>query len=393
MPGMLSMDPSVFEPAESWGPAASLLLAIVIGCMTTAPLIFAAWRWIAHRGRAMRAESKAREIRAKPIAPDAQGPVLLQGKIVTDDGGPAVRIQIDQRGREWSNKGNWSHEWRETRRSVIVRPFDLALADGSSVTVVPDDRVRVVDALETEKVDHRERRRVAALSHGESVFVSGVLAREGAQGGARTPYREGRSALVVRGARFEPMEIASGKLDVQFAHWRDWYVRATLFTALAFLFVHAGLLGGFYARAALGRVETATFERAHVYTTSSKNGVRYHYVLNGRLSSGAPVSDEVSMSLYNRAKEGRVTSMPFTVVPAASFATAIGAYPSLGAVASIIALAIGAAEIALFVSLRSRAMPWYEQWRVIERGSGQLAGSAWLAQAPGKHGAFVEFRR
>lgn len=382
------------EPADSWGPTTSFVIVLLAGCLVTAPWLFAIWRYLAHRSRAMRAESAAKEIRAgrQSTSQVTEGPALLTGKIETDDEGPAIRLEIQQRGREWSNKGNWSHEWKEEGRSVHVRPFRLRLADGTSITVDPDDRVRLVDTLETEKFEATHRRRVSEVSHGERVWVSGVITQEGPAGGKATAYRSGPGGLVLRGSRFDPMEIASGDLETQFSYWRSFYGRAAAVIGVIAVLVHTLLLGHFYAEYWFGRVETASFVRTSTYTTSSKNGRITHHVIHAALPASygrLPVQDDVSQGDYEVANRGLLPEVPFVVVPAMPSIHSIGVYPDAGILSSIFALIGGILLPLLFAGVRASAMPWYEQKRVTEHGSGQLSSRAWDAQVPGRRGLFA----
>ena len=66
--------------------------------------------------------------------------------------------------------------WREFDRAMQVNAFTLRLDDGTTVRVVPDASVYLVDDLvKGENVEHDHRVRRVSLDHEERAFVTGVL--------------------------------------------------------------------------------------------------------------------------------------------------------------------------------------------------------------------------
>lgn len=380
-------EPVPIQPAMSFGPTLSLVWVLVVGGAVTVPFALSLWRWLAYRSRTLRAESAARApSRVEP------GPALLQGRVETEDGQPAVRIEIDQVGREWSHKGNWSYRWEERHRVVHVRPFRLRLADGESVEVRPDEQIRLVDVLRTEKVDGAYRRRVAELSDKKQVWVSGVLAQEGHRGGAATAYRSGPAAWVMRGTGTEPLEVASGGLERQFSYWQRWYRRAVIALGIVCAVMHGGAFGAYYALGAFGEVEVVPVTGTHTYTTTHKGNTTTHYVVEGRLPErlgGGRVEDEISLSVYRAAKNHQLQTAPFLYVPFAKGIHSIGTRAELAVPWGVLAFIAAGLTVLLYVTLQRAAMPWYEQRRVREGGSGRLADRAWDVQEPGRPGLFV----
>jgi hypothetical protein len=378
------------EPAASFGPGLSLVWAILFGSAITVLFVLALWRFLVFRGRALRAESIEKSRQELE-----QGPALLCGRVETEDGGPAVRVEIDQVGTERSHKGQWSHEWRERNRVVHVRPFRLHVPGEEAVQVVPDERIRLVDTLETEKFEDNYRRRVAALENKEQVWISGVLAREGQKSGPATAYRSGPGSWVLRGTRLEPLEVASGSLGRQFSYWQRFHRKATIGLGAVFVLVNVFLLGPYHALLFLGEVERVTITDTSTYTTSSKGHRHTHYVVHGKLSrkaGGGSVEDEVDFSLYLDAKERGLKTVPFVYVPSATWIHGIGTAPRLSHLRAIFTfLGVGLSAL-LFGLARRGAMPWYEQGHVIERGQGTLASKAWDAQEPGRPGLYVPGR-
>lgn len=377
------------EPDLALDSAQSFGAALVLGAGISALFGLAVWRLLRYRGRVLRAESIAKQVPALEA-----GPTLLAGKVETDDAGPAVRVEIDQVGRETKNKNSWSHRWEERHRAVQMRPFRLRLPTEEAVSVVPDERIRIVDDLVTDKFEGVYRRRVAELSHGEKVWVSGTLAQEGQRAGASTAYRAGPSAWVLRGTSSEPMEVASGGLSRQFAYWRNWYRWAAGLLGAAWILVHVVLFGPYYVLFWAGKTETLQITRTRTYITKNKNSTTTHYVIHAMLPprSGGPreLEDEVSWSLYEAARGGQLKQVPFVFWPAAPAFHQIGSHASLHGVRAFIAFAALAASGILFAVLRRNAMPWYEQKKVVERGSGRLEESAWKIQVAAETGLFVE---
>lgn len=374
------------EPDGSFGPTISVVWVFLVGWCVTGLFAFALWRMLVYRRRALRALSVAREPQKL-----AAGPVLLSGRVETDGGGPAVRIEIDQLGREWANKGSYSHEWKEQNRTVHVQPFRLRLASGEVVHVDPGENVRLVDTLETEKAEGLYRRRVSELSCNESVWVSGVLAEEAQKSGPTTAYRAGPGAMVVRGTAMEPLEVASGRLDSQFAYWRRFYVWAAALLGVAFFIVQGFLFAPFHVLFFAGKTEMVNVVSTSTYITKSKNSSREHYVVHARLpekAGGAPLKDDVSFGTYEEARAGTLTRVPFTYAPAMPWLHSIGTYADLTIWAAIVAAVLTLFAALIFSLARRHAMPWYEQKRVIERGVGRLEEGAWRRQIPGKPGLF-----
>src|SRR6185503_3436940 len=117
-------------------------------------------------------------------------PALLEGHEVVLSGivrhhadhDVAVRIEVHQEGSEARIKERieyrWSHEWYETRRTTIVAPFLLELADGQLVLIQPPKHVSVADALDQKRwIDRHQRVLSAELTPGERIWARGRLER------------------------------------------------------------------------------------------------------------------------------------------------------------------------------------------------------------------------
>lgn len=380
------MNPPVpIEPYMALGPGTSFVWVLVVGWAITILFGHALSRYFMYRGRVLRAQS----ISKRPPRLE-EGPALLQGKVETDDGAPGVRIAIDQVGKETKNKNNYSHVWEERHRAIHVQPFRLRLPTDETVNVVPDERVRVVDDLKTERYEGIYRVRVAEVSSGEQVWVSGWLAREGQQGGATSAYRAGPGALVLRGSGSEPLEISSGSLDRQFSYWLKFYRWSALLLGIVWLVVQ-GLFTSYYLLLWTGKVVTADITRTSTYITTNKNSKTTHYVIHARLPSsdgGREVDDEVGLALYNAANRG-LKKAPFLYSRLAPSVHMIGEHAHVNFGKGFGALVLTFVTMLFFFLGRRNARPWYEQKTVAERGSGRLRESAWHIQVAGQRGLFV----
>lgn len=387
------MSPESFEPYPALGPVLAFFWILVFWGTLTGASALALWRFFLYRGRSRQAESFSRQ--PAPRALEA-GPALLQGQVETDDGASAVRIEIDQIGTETQHKNSWSHAWEEIDRSIQLRPFRLRLPNQEAVTVIPDERIRLVDDLHTESNDGARRRRVAELSMREKVWVSGVLAQEGQRGGASTAYRTGPSSWVLRGTAFSPLEVSSGSLARQFAYWGSFFRWAAICFTVVWLAVEAFVVGPYHLLLLTGRVTTAQFSTTSTYITRGKNSTTTHYVLHARLpasAGGHEVKDEVSRRVYDLARAGGVGAVPFIHCPFLPSVHSIGRHADLSVARAIILMMVSAISTIWFLSAFRSARPWYEQRKVVERGSGRLAESVWKIQAAGAKGLFVDGMR
>lgn len=379
-----------FEPHPALSASSSLLWVLFCGGLMTGCFVVA-WRNLLHyRSREVRANTASRTPAPPELLP---GPILLGGHVETDGAEPAVRFEIDQIGREVQNKSSYTHTWTEIDRTVQVRPFRLRLPNQEVVTVVPDERVRLVDNLETESFNENRRRRVAELSAKEKVWVSGTLSREGQKSGPSTAYRQGPSSWVMRGTRLDPLELSSGSLSRQFTYWQSFYRKAAIILTIGWLLVHGLLFGPYYLLAISGKVTTASIIKTSTYVTSSKNGKTTHYVIHARLpdkDGGHLVDDEVGYNLYESAKSGFVKEAPFLYSKWFPRLHQIGQRPMISVVLSIISLLLSLGPaIWFFFAIRS-ARPWYEQRKVVESGDGRLLTSVWKVQVAGAKGLFVD---
>ncbi|EYF06139.1 Hypothetical protein CAP_2329 [Chondromyces apiculatus DSM 436] len=171
------------------GVFAGLLAQVIVyglgGLVLGGHLVFVVHRWLTHR----RAEILARAAESS-LPPLKGGPIALHGAVETDDDTPAFTLTIQEMGREWLQKEVWHHEWKESTRWLVTRPFTLRLSSGQGVRVIPDAKVIYIDTLEARLLDHLHHARQGRPAHAPR--GPGPLQGRGRQdvGGLRRDPRE-----------------------------------------------------------------------------------------------------------------------------------------------------------------------------------------------------------
>jgi hypothetical protein len=367
-----------WAPNIRLGHGLSLVIAYGVGVLVAGSLLAVVIaRLVTHLSRARR--DRALTANASATRELHAGPTILTGVVEPTENPedpPAVRIAITQHGREYRTKNGWHHEWKETSRTVQVRPFSLRLEHGGTVRVAPDESVRLLDALDqTEYLGGAERRRTASLDPGERVTLIGALYWErAAEATAAMSYRSAGSELVLRARRGEPMLLSTQPLKERHDHWARFYAWTCVLGALLFIGIHMFALGPFHRLTFTGRRIQAAALGQTTYTTRNKNTTTTHYRMIAAYTDkrGAPheLSDEISEDAYLWLQAGG-RSVPFVVTPDLSIVQA-GTKPGLnGAFVAGISMGLVSALTIFFVVRRSR-IPWYEQKLVTHRGSGKL---------------------
>lgn len=366
------MLPFDWTPAGRLGYTASAVVVYglsLFACGAAVAVLVA--RWWAHRRRLAVAEQEL-SVRNR-LAP---GHAVLTGAVEVDEGAPAVRIAIVQQGREWRTKNGWGHEWREIERSITVRPFCLELPSGQSVRVVPDEDVRLVDALDEMKGDGTMRRvRVATLSAGEVVTATGRLVRERAAGGGGG-YRDSGSALVLRGVRSEPLFLSTAPLTEPGERWSRFYARAAAVALVALAFLHGVVFLSFHRLVASGEVVVADVQSHRTYTTRNKNTTTTHYEITASAvdPSGAEhvFVDEVNRAAYSRVVTGEAKKAPFFVAKGDPSTYRVGIEPQIGSGAFVGWVLVTSTFVVGILLWRRAKKSWFENDKVIDRASGRL---------------------
>jgi hypothetical protein len=329
---------------------------------------------------ALRHRARARAEEAiQPGDPLVNGRATVFGKVEGEPSDPpVVVVRIHQHGTEASNKGQWSHTWKETGRDVEARPFTLVRADGQRVRVEPDERVVLHENLVTfDRKSVEQRDRVAAVAVGADVHVTGELTAAGTA--PRGAYRASGDAAVLRPPRREPMVVAdepSGSTDRQRMRF---HLGAALGAAAALAAVR-GLLGAYIHVALDGRLALARPTELGTWQTyvKPKNSAGYwvkHYGVRAEASfDGAVIGleSECDRLVHECLGAGRCSTVPFLVSKSHPEDYVIGDKP--GALsASITVVVMMAIAVAILYPLALHTFrPWYLRKKVNDSGPGRL---------------------
>lgn len=207
-------------------------------------------------------------------------PAVLHGAVELAPGRQvAMRVEIDQRGRQQKTKNGWSHSWTETARRVVAEPFYVMDRRGARVRVEVSERSQLIDAADrVVRTEETARTRIVELSPGEEVYVIGELVRE------RDPnagsYRGADTALVMRPPPRGKLLISTERLGDRFrAVARYERISAICFVIFAILFSTFDL--GFYARKFRGQREIADVTAFELST-----GKNRRCLVEGRFADG-----------------------------------------------------------------------------------------------------------
>lgn len=326
------------------------------------------------------------ERNSNPTAPLVDGPAVIYGTVEADPTwqGPVVRLDIHQNGTEWSNKGQWHHQWREASRTLNRRPFVVVRDDGARVLVDPDEQVVLRDEPDTVRHNVNARTRVAAIEPGQRVHVSGHLFGAAlAHGNAGGAYRGGMGMPSLRAPRLGRMVISNERPgdpeEKRMRFHRGWAI------AMAALFV-------FVASVVMPTFELLSLSNDLVWAnpTAVRNWREWHKPKN---SSGywvyrwsvrgtwndqgavRELQDDCGEAYFTCVTEGRCGQVPFTVSTIAPSWHQIGTSPQL-TVGRAIVLGILCLFVVLGYPLSTMSSrPWYQKKRLVEGGSGRLSQS------------------
>lgn len=347
------------------------LVDVSFGALFTAAVIFS----LLHRARARAAAA------FNPVAPLANGPFVVAGVVELEPGteGAPVSVGIDQTGTEYSHKNGWSQRWTEIYRRVNAYPFLIRRDDGVVVRVIPDQRVALHDTL-SRVVRHNltSRTRIAELTAGERVHVSGQLSLAPAAPGA-----------VYRGGPTFPTLTPLGRMvisteppgDTESRRARSHVIWAIV---IAFIWSFFALFGMWESHVLLfdGRTVKAT----PTETTSWRVWVKpknqsghwvIHYALRAQhtFKGGGrqTLEDECSYPVYKCVTEGRCGKIPFQMSDTMPSIHRIGAdleiSPGWFAGSVFVLLTMFLSYWGGMVSTR----PWYMQTRLMDVASGRLS--------------------
>ncbi len=331
---------------------------------------FTAWRIALNLRLARDAE---REHPATRLVP---GPAVLAGKVVRG-GGKAVRVEIDQKGTSYKVKSKWRHRFSEIARRVIAEPFELELASGERVAVVPDEKkVFLVDQLDKGRrlgAPDDVRTRTAELSEGEHVYIVGAL-EEGDPDPKATAgnYREAPvRKLVMRAPRGGRMLIASERLGRRYRGRMWFHARWCFYALVVFAVVHGGLFLGYHLRLFAGHAIGAEVTRVPGYTVRGRrSSTTYHNVYVTGDDDGTRVVLDARSSSYRALRQG--DRIELRVVDGWPDMTALGAAPTASFERGLWIMGALLLIIGAYLGNRQSSRPWYDKPIIVDEGDGAL---------------------
>ncbi len=333
-------------------------------------LLVSAARLLRRVSLAKRSERQAKETAATPVAGDA----VIHGTVtgVEGDARVAVRLTVEQLGVSVkTNKTSWTTKWREVERRVETHPFFVRTDAGNELRVEPDDRVVLVDDLETRPPVGNRREKVAELTVGEEIYALGVLT-EVADPRAGAGYRGGGASFVLRPPSSErPMEISTRPLRERYAQAAGARVVAVL--ALLLLTVVVQLLATPYHLAGLFGFDAVGV----VLSRRQQHSDDEHY---HRVTVGLPESDvreDIDVEThedYDRLAPGARVAVHVTTVGGSTRLTLDAGPRANKAVVYIPVVAIVLALVGCVVLL-GRSRPWYEREALNDEEDGKLSTS------------------
>jgi hypothetical protein len=357
------------QPADHVSPAATLWVVDGIGVGVLGALLVLA---LVRRGVHRRREKLAHKAALRQGESLHLGPSVLAGVVVDDGEGDAVVVEIDQLGREYKTKSGWSHQWSEARRSVEVKPFYVARANGERVRVEPDAEVFLIDKLDvTVRTGHTQRVRRARLSPGEHVFILGDMVRapDPKLGG----YREAAEGWVLRPPRGERMLVSTEPLeDRHQARAKVWRNLALIGGAFLLLW-HGLLFVDVHAKRISGQVVTKTavdkrWSRNWVRPSKGRPYWAYHYYVDATGSDGTRDESQVDYASYQAIENG--TELSYVQVDGKPLQ--IGAKPCAGSGSTAFGVVMAAIWAIVYLVVILSTRPWWMRKRVVETGTGRL---------------------
>jgi hypothetical protein len=223
------------------------------------------------------------------------------------------------------------------------------------------------------QVDLTKRLRVAELVPDERVFAVGELQRVPDPEAPTAGYRQKAEGYRLVPPRGRPMLLSSKPLGERFARWASFHRGWAIFAAVAALAVN-GVFAPFHARRWLGETVEARVTQLREYEdsnyTDSDDKDRYEVTM--QVADDFTFSDEVSASDFLQLHQGDRVQVRY--VPSWRYATAIGSDVTVSSYAFIAILLLLFIAIA-YPSYARAKRPWYENRKLVEKGSGRLADS------------------
>jgi hypothetical protein len=302
--------------------------------------------------------ARARE----PLAVGAQR--VVHGTVAVD--GPvdaAIQIDVEQAVKNHKSKNGHWHTWQEVARRVQASPFYLVPPEGETVYVEPDERVLVVDAIETKyPLDAPlRRRRVADVRRGEEFFVYGELVR-GPHPRAQSAYRDG-VGWVLRAPRGARMLLANEAIGDRYPKRAKFLLAWGLVVGLVGGGLNAWLTWPFVAASIAGEASSAQVTDSWTYNTTHKGKTTTHYAIRVRLADGRTVEDTFSRATYEWAHGPRDLPLTIPVVRAQGWTSAVffGTTPYVLLPWAMMGTFVALFTAATLVSAYRGRLAWYDR--------------------------------
>jgi hypothetical protein len=349
----------------------------VVGLVILLLVAAGLWREARVRARAAKAAEKGAE--SRKLAP---GVAVIHGQVETE-GGPAMRVVIQQQGEQHTVKGGIRHKWTEVDRTVEARPFSLILDSGERVEVQPGEGALLVDLLGIEPTQYPDRRtRTSELRPGDFIYAAGRLMAP-IQGDA---YRSTEQGFTLRPERGQRMLLSVEPLEARFLKKAFFHGMWALGFIAALLFTDGLLFHSYWQKLFWGRVVAADVTEPMTWTTRGKHGLVYHYGVTANVSvdgNQLMLNPETTSAFYNEARSILACHQPLTapvvIVLPEGKPYNIGSRPALDGGAFMVAWMFFFG-LAFGYTIHTRhARPWYERKKVVDTGSGPLGSPDALA--------------
>ncbi|MBW2459954.1 MAG: hypothetical protein JRI68_36030 [Deltaproteobacteria bacterium] len=359
--------PQVAElPEDHLGPVGSAIIGY--GVCVAIPLvlfILLLMGWLRERVRA--AKARASFNGTVVLEP---GETVIHGQAEYAAGADAaVRVEIIQDGTEQKLQKGWKHTWTEVSREVLAQPFYVQVSKDQRVRVEPPDDTMLIDDMdETIFVDSTTRKRAAAISPREEIYVNGELC-QAADPEAEGGYRAGGKAWVLRGTSKGNMLISTEPFQARFERQARRFRNGAIVTFLVLAFAQL-LCIDYHMLLWRGAIVTGEIVSQRHYTTKGNKGkVTHHYEVKTKLGDGVELKDEVDEEVFQRMTPG--TTVAVRRVPGSTVFMRVGPTASLPLWAGILAFVGAAVLCMLLLAFALTSRQWYEK-KLVDGGSGQL---------------------
>jgi hypothetical protein len=354
---------------------ASVVLAYLLPLATAG--LSAVRRWAHSRSARKQADAALSAADAESATLDV-GDTVLHGRVEYAKGEDrAVAMHVEQAGSEAESSGSWTVTWRETARSVDVKPFYVVHASGERVRVEPTGETKIAAELtHVTRRDKAHRTRTASITPNTDVWITGELTKDQDPENAGGGYR-GARGWVMRPplGRREPMWVSIQSPDTRLrkeaSRSRRWMVVFGV-VFIAMMLAHASYHVLFWS----GHPATAHVTGKHTETDS--DGDVSSFVLDVHVTGLAGTTRakesldgawDVTHDDYDRIKGGE------TFPAIASFGWPATSQPGdrpVVTIQSTIVSMLAWLVLAIIARVGDRAKVWYDGVPVVDSVSGRL---------------------